>query len=1354
MEYDFFRLNPNDFEHMVQALARKIFGLPMITFGEGRDGGREAAFEGSYSCPQQENVQWKGYWVIQAKFKSKAEKDIDHFKWVKSQFEDEMKKFKKKTDSEKIPDNYLFFTNATLSGVEDVGGRDKIENLKKKYCTLIPNIMIYGCDDLRTFLDNNRDVAVTYSSFILPGDILKELLEMLTGFKEKEFNKSNRNYYGILNRFLHKEFRENLYPKLEQGGERTERLIKLEQVFVDLYATSSGLVPKDDKPEKKFVEMCIHRGDEILKQNRRMNRFVLVGSFGHGKSTLTQFLCQIYRAFFLKKLSDETSIEEVDEFIDKYCSYKKECVDCLRLPFKIDVNDYAGWVSKREGGQSCSVLAFLGETIREKADAENEISLNDLREILKNLSSVFVFDGLDEVAVASNRKEVIKQIDDFVDVELKHLDSDTLIVITTRPHGYKYEFNREIYEHRIVADLHKEDCLKYIHLLLENIELDDKKRSKHKDILQGAIDDPTIAELMKTPLQATIMAILVKSGGQPPKERYSLFDKYYKINYDRERQRGASRLLEELSEKCYKDIHKIFGFAGQKLSEATNAPSSSFNDSEFKRLIRSYLKFDELNEDEIADRSEGIKYDITRRLLFIVEDKEHIKFSIRALQEYFAALYFFNCREKIFPDRIRQISRSAYWRNTFLFGMGYIYNEQDYMLDHLYALCNELNGGGQDAGIDTIERVSKIGSWLALDILVDGIFRNARKYENQFAEFLKPLFELAPSEKHLDFSKLSEEILKNWVFKFIEEFLSRKEFKDQLTAWVIAARLIEHGYNELIDIVAPYWPRMDNQIFLIKYLHNMGLDESDWYITKFIDTLNGDDYEKLYSPLRRDIEIFKKIWIKRNHLNKRATGLLAEILFIHNPPFETDRSEYFSDFFDTRIFKQLKREHTLVPNYRKHYPIIKVDKNSATLKKVLAKCTELEIRHLKYMVAAILNPKVEKINRFFTELLNISAERFDRLIYFCRHFEAFINISSEVKDKNDLIEILNKNKMEEMISYNFEFNREKKENDIFQILKIAHGSTWRNLSSKSILAFYSDVYKKYFNRLTEKNIVYIISEFFQLTAWVLNSENSRISHLLNNDEFIQDYIGLVKKSRKYKGWRFYWSLPYAIILLIYLVPPNQLIDIALHEEEIFDNFDVLDIESYWGGAKGLSIHVLFKKASNVLNCTTASKKESSIIRVLLNLAISEKGSIDKTSFEKIDYESLANFRCRDTGNEMCRLCLGIANPALESSGKIPADLMNQLNQIKPLIRDEKLEEKFYRCVLKTYENLELKSDTQVKFFLEVYSWIPGDLEYLELLAGYETYLRQVSEGLPSDLNDKDVMKKLDLDGYLIEDGIF
>lgn len=1354
MEYDFFRLNPNDFEHLVQALARKIFGLAMITFGEGRDGGREASFEGSYSLPLQTDISWEGYWIIQAKFKSKAEKDTDHFTWVKRQFEKEMKKFQKKEKDTKVPNNYLLFTNVALSGVEDVGGRDKIEKLKKRFCKLIPNIMIYGCDDLRTLLDNNRDVAAAYASFILPGDILKELLEMLTRLKEKEFNKNNRDYYNIIKRFLHKEFRENLYPKLEQSGEKTERLIKLEQVFIDLYATTSGLVPKDDKSEKKFVELCTHRGNNVSTPDQGDNRFVLVGNFGHGKSTLMQFLCQIYRAFFLKKLSHEKPIKEVDQFINKYCSYRKESIDCFRLPFKIEVNDYASWMSKRKDGQSCSVLSFLKETIKEKADVDDEIGLKDLREIFKSLSCVFVFDGMDEVAIASNKREVVKQINDFVDVELKHLDSDTLIIITTRPQGYKYEFDRQIYDHRFVTDLPQADCLKYLDLLLENIEPNDKKRSKHREILQRAIDDATIAELMKTPLQATIMAILVKSGGKPPKERYSLFDKYYKIIYDRERQRGASRLLEELPEKCYKDIHKIFGLASQKLSETKNAPSASFSGSKFNGLIRSYLEFNEFNEDEIEANSTDIKYDITRRLLFIVEDKQdNIKFSIRALQEYFASLYYFNCREKIFPDRIRQLSRSSYWRNVFLFGMGFIYNEQDYMLDHLYALCSELNGGEQDANINSIERVSKIGSWLALDILVDGVFRNTRRYENKFSEFLKPLFEMAPSEKHFAFAKLSKEIIDNWVVKFIAEFLSQREFKEQLSAWVIAVVLIEHEYEELIEMVTPHWPEEENAIVLIKYLYKMGLYKSGWFTDKVIDALNGNYCERLYSLLD-DLMVFENIWEKRNQLNKRASRMLAEVIFTgyYAPLLDYEPERYYNVFFGDRALKGLLENISFTPRYGKMRYLLIAD-DSAGLKELTNKLAELDLKHLEYMVSAIAEPEKEKTQRFFIELLNLSDERFEYITRFCRKFDIF-NILKEIQHKSELKAIVNTSKFEDsLINDIIRWQGVKITKDnIIQILKTSHtGFRSEIFGPKEVLNFFDNIYKKYSKVTGEKN-KYLHMELLQIIQCDDLDENW-LKNFSGWDEFILAYIKIVKNSRKYK-WKHPRALANRYILLIYFVPQEKLLELIFqNREDIFDDLDVLDISQLHRVKEELSNHI-FKKASNVLNCTTISRKESSIIRVLLNLIFKEKGCITKTAFEKIDYENLYNFRYGNTENDMCRLCLGIANPVLESNTEIPVDLISQLNQIKTQIQEEKLEKRFFQYVIMTFENLELKSGIQLKFFLEVYAWIPRDLEYLELLSRYETYLIQVSEGLPSGLNDKDVMNKLELDSYLIEDGIF
>jgi len=124
MDYNFDALNPRDFEHLIQSLARKILGNGLITFGDGPDGGREATFEGKAPFPGEADC-WEGNWIIQAKFKSRAAKETNKSAcdWVKKQFQQEMKKFTSRKVKVGIPHNYLFFTNVVLTPTAGTGCR-------------------------------------------------------------------------------------------------------------------------------------------------------------------------------------------------------------------------------------------------------------------------------------------------------------------------------------------------------------------------------------------------------------------------------------------------------------------------------------------------------------------------------------------------------------------------------------------------------------------------------------------------------------------------------------------------------------------------------------------------------------------------------------------------------------------------------------------------------------------------------------------------------------------------------------------------------------------------------------------------------------------------------------------------------------------------------------------------------------------------------------------------------------------------------------------------------------------------------------------------------------------------------
>lgn len=155
MEYDFLNMGNEQFESLVQALMQRLLGANSIVFGKGPDGGRELSYQGKTNFPNDKTA-WEGYWIVQAKYKSREDTATDSFNWVKYNIEEEIKKFQ--TKKRTLPDNYIFITNAVLSAVEEKGGRDKIQKYIDDQKSLIPHILVISYDELCKLIDNNLDV--------------------------------------------------------------------------------------------------------------------------------------------------------------------------------------------------------------------------------------------------------------------------------------------------------------------------------------------------------------------------------------------------------------------------------------------------------------------------------------------------------------------------------------------------------------------------------------------------------------------------------------------------------------------------------------------------------------------------------------------------------------------------------------------------------------------------------------------------------------------------------------------------------------------------------------------------------------------------------------------------------------------------------------------------------------------------------------------------------------------------------------------------------------------------------------------------------------------------------------------
>ena len=90
MGNQFFVFSPESFEQFVHALAIVVFGPGVKAFGNGKDVGREATFNGTVPYPHEPTDCWSGYGVIQAKCKEKPESTTIDQKWAIDQLKGEL----------------------------------------------------------------------------------------------------------------------------------------------------------------------------------------------------------------------------------------------------------------------------------------------------------------------------------------------------------------------------------------------------------------------------------------------------------------------------------------------------------------------------------------------------------------------------------------------------------------------------------------------------------------------------------------------------------------------------------------------------------------------------------------------------------------------------------------------------------------------------------------------------------------------------------------------------------------------------------------------------------------------------------------------------------------------------------------------------------------------------------------------------------------------------------------------------------------------------------------------------------------------------------------------------------------
>lgn len=803
MDYDFSRLSTRSFEQLIQALAVAVIGPGIVVFGDGPDGGREATFDGRLPFPNSA-APWHGYGVVQAKFRQRCENSGRDGDWALAELKKELGKFSDTRRKLREPDYYVFATNVVLSPVAEQGGKDKVTAWldEQKAVLGFKDYRIWDYDQLRVLLDAHEGVRTAYAAWITPGDVLAAVL--------KQIQPRQADFRPLMLTSLQKELLAEQYVNLGQAGHQAQDRTPLAQVFVDLpinLPVENGF-PFAVNAVQSLLELAAQRLDPASNPGKSAEyasqipgRVVFIGGPGQGKSTLTQFLCQIHRVALLDGLALLPEARDACELIRRQCAQENLALPAMaRFPVRVELNRFATALAENQ-------VASLFDYLRQRLGRHGEQALlaDDLRAWLGAYPWLLVLDGLDEVPSSSNRDQVMKAVEGFL-VDAHACNADLLLLTTTRPQGYNDDFSPRYYHHHQLLALEVPQALHYAGRLIgQRWSGDADKQQMLMERMQRAGAEDATARLMRSPLQVTIMALLVESVGQPPKERWRLFNDYYQVIFRREKERNipAAALLNTYQADI-DAIHQQVGLELQKDSEQSGGTEALLPRETFAQLVARRLE----KEGHGGADKERLQQDIIDaaldRLVFLVApEQDKIGFEIRSLQEFMAAQCLMNGSDEDVRYRLRAIAPAAHWRNVFLFAAGRCFHEKQHLRDSLYTLCGELNES--EVGRE-LEAAILAGSRLALDILEDGALANQPAQLKVFARLALRLLELPPCDDQRRLAQLYQPELADIFREEIEKRLAQHLLERRLGAWQTLLQLLCRNVDWAQDLAERAWP--------------------------------------------------------------------------------------------------------------------------------------------------------------------------------------------------------------------------------------------------------------------------------------------------------------------------------------------------------------------------------------------------------------------------------------------------------------------------------------------------------------------------------------------------------------------
>lgn len=294
-----------------------------------------------------------------------------------------------------------------------------------------------------------------------------------------------------------------------------------------------------------------------------------------------------------------------------------------------------------------------------------------LERLLEKGDALVLFDGLDEVNLADNKREaMIRQVNDFV-----YRYSDCPILMTCRVAATDYSFTQ--FEYVEMADFDEAQMRRYIDLWFVG---DTTKRENFKKVLLKDDAYKPVRELAQVPLLLALLCLVYEERNEIPPERHEIYGEATRAllsKWDASRNINRGVVYQQLSvDRKQKMLATI---AAQTFEKG----DYFLKEKDVERLIADYLQgVPKLEESDATLVLQALE---AQHGIFVERARGIHSFSHLTLQEYFTARYIVDNEQRGTVNRLMRHVGDERWNEVFLLVAGMLDEATEFAQQYLVA---------------------------------------------------------------------------------------------------------------------------------------------------------------------------------------------------------------------------------------------------------------------------------------------------------------------------------------------------------------------------------------------------------------------------------------------------------------------------------------------------------------------------------------------------------------------------------------------------------------------------------------------------------------------------------------------